>query len=45
MYRVLGSISCDIDPKVNIKDQIVHVIVNVSPQKPSHVATLNFAGA
>ena len=42
MYRVLSSISCDFDPKVKVKDQILYFLVNVSPPKLLDVATSNF---
>ena len=42
MYRVLSFISCDLDPKVKVKDQILYFLVNVSPPKRSDVATSNF---
>ena len=40
--RVLGNISCDLDPKVKVKGQIIYFLVNVSPPKPLEVATSNF---
>ena len=42
MLRVLGKILCDIDPKVKVKDQIMYLLVNVSPPKGLDIATLNF---
>ena len=42
MQRVLGNISRDLDPKVKVKDQIMHFLVNVSPPKGLDVATSNF---
>ena len=42
MQRVLGNISCDVDPKVKAKDQIMYFLVNVSPLKLLDVATSNF---
>ena len=42
MQRVLGNISCDFDPKVKVKVQIMYFLVNVSPPKRLDVATLNF---
>ena len=33
MKRVLGNISCDIDPNVKVKGQIMYFLVNVSPPK------------
>ena len=44
MYRLLGNISCYLDPKIKVKDQIKYFLVNVSP-KWLDVATSNFAGA
>ena len=41
MYRVLGNISCDLDP-VKVKGQILYFLVNVSPPKQLDVATSNF---
>ena len=40
MYRVLGNILCDLDPKV--KGQILYFLVIVSPPKGLDVATSNF---
>ena len=34
MYRVLGNISCDLDPKVKVKGEILNFLVNASPPKP-----------
>ena len=31
MYRVLGNILCDLDPKVMVKGQILNFLVNASP--------------
>ena len=31
MLRALGNISCDLDLKIKVKDQIMHFLVNVSP--------------
>ena len=42
MKRVLGNISCDLDPKIKVKDQIMNFLVNVSPPKRLDVATSNF---
>ena len=42
MYRVLGKISYDLDPKVNVKGQILNFLVNASAPKPFDVATSNF---
>ena len=42
MLRVLGNISCDIDPKVKVKDQIIYFLVNVSLPKRLDVASSNF---
>ena len=42
MLRVLGDISCDLDPKV--KGQILNFLVNASAPKPLEVATPNFVG-
>ena len=43
MWRVLGNILCDLDPKVKVKGQILNFLVNASPPKPFDVATSNFA--
>ena len=42
MWRVLGNILCDNDPKVKVKDQIMYFLVNVSPPKQLDLATSNF---
>ena len=42
MLRVLGNISCDLDPKVKVKGQIMYFLVNVSPPKRLDLATSNF---
>ena len=42
MKRVLGNISCDLDPKVKVKGQMLYFLVNVSPPKRLDVATSNF---
>ena len=42
MWRILGDISCDLDPKVKVKGQIMYFLVNVSPPKRLDVATSNF---
>ena len=39
---VLGNISCDLDPEVKVKGQIVHFLENALSPKPSEVATLSF---
>ena len=31
MHRVLGDVSCDIDPKDKFKGQIIYFLVNASP--------------
>ena len=41
MLRVLGNISCDLDPKVKVKDQIMYFLVSAIP-KPFDVAASNF---
>ena len=45
MLRVLCNISCDLDPEVKAKGQIMYFLVNASPPKPMDIATLNFPGA
>ena len=40
MKRVLGNISCDLDPKIKVKGQIMYFLVNVSPPKRLDLATL-----
>ena len=42
MERVLGNISCDLDPKVKVKGKIKYFLVNVSPPKPFDATTSNF---
>ena len=41
MYRVLGNILADLDPK--FKGQIMYIHVNGPPPKPLNVATPNYA--
>ena len=43
MYRVLGNVKSDLDPKA--KDQIIHFPANASPLKPLDIAFSNLAGA
>ena len=45
MFRVLGDVSCDLDPKVKVKGQIMYYLVNDSPHKLLEVATSNFTCA
>ena len=45
MWRVLGNMSCDLDPKVNVKGQILNFLVNASPPKVFDVVTSNSVGA
>ena len=45
MKRVLGDISCDLDPKVKVKGQIMYFLVNASAHKVFKVAASNFACA
>ena len=42
MLRLLGNILCDLDPKVEVKDQIMYFLVNASPPKRLDLATSNF---
>ena len=42
MLRVLGNVSCDLDPKTKVKEQIMYFLVNVSPPKRLDVATSKF---
>ena len=42
MSRVLGDISCDLDPKVKVKGQIMYFLVNTSPHELLEVATSTF---
>ena len=44
MQRVLGNISCYLDPKVKVKGQIMYFLVNAS-SKLFDVATSNFEAA
>ena len=43
--EILGNISCDLDPKVKEKSQIMYFLVNASPPKPFDVVTSNSVGA
>ena len=45
MSRVLGDVSCDLDPKVKVIGQIKYFLGNTSPHKLLEVATSNFACA
>ena len=45
MSRVLSDVSCDLDPKVMVKDQIMYFLENASPHNVLEVATSNFACA
>ena len=45
MSRVLGNISCDLDPKVKVKGQIMYFLENASLHNVLEVATSNFACA
>ena len=42
---VLGNILSDLDPKVNVKGQILNFLVNASPPKAFDVVTSNSVGA
>ena len=42
--RVLGNISCDLDPNVNVKGQIMYFLVNASLPKPLDIAPSYFVG-
>ena len=39
---VLGNISCVLDPKVKVKDQLMYFLINVPPPKRLDVVTSNF---
>ena len=41
MSRVLGDVSCDLDPKVKVKGQILYFLENASPHNVLEVATSN----
>ena len=45
MSRVLGDVSCDLDPKVKVKGQIMYFLEIASPHNDLEVATSNFACA
>ena len=45
MWRVLGDVSYDLDPKVKVKGQIMYFLVNASPHNVLEEATSNFACA
>ena len=40
----MGDVSCDLNPQVKVKGQIIYFLVNTSP-KLLDVATSNLAGA
>ena len=44
MEKVLGNISCELDLKVKVTEQILYFLVNASPQ-PLDVTASNFVGA
>ena len=39
---VLDNLSCDLDPQVKVKGQIMYFLVNALSLKPIDVATSNF---
>ena len=41
MSRVLGDVSCDLDPKVKVKGQIMYFLEIASPHNVLEVATSN----
>ena len=41
MSRVLGDVSCDLDPKVKVKGQRMYFLKNASPHNVLEVATSN----
>ena len=45
MSRVLGDVSCRLDPKFKVKGQIMYFLVNASPHQLLEVATSNFVCA
>ena len=45
MSRVLVDVSCDLDPKVKVKSQIMYFLENASPHNVLAVSTSNFACA
>ena len=45
MSWVLGDVSCDLDPKVKVKGQIMYFLENASSRNVLEVATSNFAFA
>ena len=45
MSRVLGDVSCDLDPKVKVNGRIMYFLENASPHNVLEVATSNFACA
>ena len=44
MLRVLGNTSCDLEPNIKVKGQIMYLLVNVFSPKLLDVATKNFSG-
>ena len=42
MSRLLGDLSCDLDPKVKVKGQIMYFLENASPRNVLEVATSIF---
>ena len=45
MSRVQGDVSCDLNPKVKVKGQIMYFLEKASPRNVLEVATSNFACA
>ena len=45
MSKVLGDVLCDLDPKVEVKGQIIYFLEKASPHNVLEVATSNFACA
>ena len=45
IQRVLGNISCDLDPKVKVKGQILNFLVNASPPKAFDIVNSISVGA
>ena len=44
MQRVLGSVLCNLDPKVKVTGQIIYFLVIVSPSKLLNIAASHYTG-
>ena len=45
MWRVLGNVLCDLDPKLKDKGQLLNVLVNAASPKAFGIVASNYVGA